>query len=105
MVSGILEKEPMLQVVAEAEDGLYALQAVEEHNPDVVLMDVCMPVLNGIEATWIIKSQFPNVRVIVLTMHEMDSSSAAAFKAGAFWCLYKECTPDEMIRAIKTAGI
>jgi len=105
MVSGILEKEPMLQVVAEAEDGLYALQAVERLKPDVVLLDVGMPVINGIDATWVIKSKFPSVRVIVLTMHEVDSTSEAAFKAGAFWCLDKECTPDEMIRAVKTAGI
>jgi DNA-binding NarL/FixJ family response regulator len=105
MVSGILEKEPMLQVVAETEDGLYALQAVERLKPDVVLLDVGMPVINGIDATWVIKSKFPSVRVIVLTMHEVDSTSEAAFKAGAFWCLDKECTPDEMIRAVKTAGI
>jgi len=105
MVCNMLEKEPKLQVVAEAEDGLYAVQAVEKLKPDVVLMDVGMPVINGIDATWIIKSKFPNVRVIVLTMHEVDSTSEAAFKAGAFWCLDKECTPDEMIRAIRTAGI
>jgi DNA-binding NarL/FixJ family response regulator len=101
----MLEKEPRLQVVAEAEDGLYALQAVERLKPDVVLMDVGMPVLNGIDATWIIKSKSPNVRVIVLTMHEVESTSEAAFKAGAFWCLDKECSPNEIIRAIRTAGI
>jgi len=105
MVCNMLEKEPRLQVVAEAEDGLYAVQAVEKLKPDVVLLDVGMPVINGIDATWIIKSKFPNVRVIVLTMHEVGSTSEAAFKAGAFWCLDKECTPEEMIRAIKTAEI
>jgi DNA-binding NarL/FixJ family response regulator len=104
MVCSMLEKEPKLQVVAEAEDGLYAVQAVEKLKPDVVLMDVGMPVINGIDATWIIKSKFPNVRVVVLTMHDVDSTSEAAFKAGAFWCLDKECTPNEMIRAIRTAG-
>ena len=100
----MLKKEPRLQVVAEAEDGLYAVQAVERLKPDVVLMDVGVPVIKGIDATWIIKSKFPNVRVIVLTMHEVDSTSEAAFKAGAFWCLDKECTPEEMLRAIETAG-
>jgi DNA-binding NarL/FixJ family response regulator len=104
MVCNMLEKEPKLQVVAEAEDGLYAVQAVEKLKPDVVLMDVGMPVINGIDATWIIKSKFPNVRVVVLTMHEVDSTSEAAFKAGAFWCLDKECSPNEMIRAIRAAG-
>jgi two-component system, NarL family, nitrate/nitrite response regulator NarL len=104
-LSGILHSKPNLQVVAEAADGLYAVQAVEKHKPDVVLMGVSMPVLNGIDATWIIKSKFPNVRVIILTMHEVESTSEAAFKAGAFWCLNKGCSPNEIIKAIRTAGI
>ena len=104
-LSSILHSKPNLQVVAEAEDGLYAVQAVEKHKPDVVLMGVCMPVLNGIDATWIIKSKFPNVRVIVLTLHEVESASEAAFKAGAFWCLNKECSPNEIIKAIRAAEI
>ena len=104
VICNLLEKQPNMKVVAEAEDGLYAIQAVERHKPDVVLMDVSMPVLNGIDATWIIKSKFPDVRVIVLTMHEVDSTSEAAFKAGAFWCLDKECSPNELIRTIRTAG-
>jgi two-component system, NarL family, nitrate/nitrite response regulator NarL len=105
VICNLLEKQPNMQVVAEAEDGLYAVQAVEKHRPDVVLMDVSMPVLNGIDATWIIKSKFPDVRVIVLTMHEVATTSEAAFKAGAFWCLDKECSPNEIIRAVRTAGI
>ena len=105
VICNLLEKQPNMKVVAEAEDGLYALQAVERHKPDVVLMDVSMPVLNGIDATWIIKSKFPDVRVIVLTMHEVDSISEAAFKAGAFWCLDKDCSPNEIIRAIRAASI
>ena len=104
-LAGIIQTKPNLQVVAGAEDGLAAVQAVEKHKPDVVLMAVSMPVLNGIDATWIIKSKFPDVRVIVLTMHEVETISEAAFKAGAFWCLDKECSPNEIIRAIRTAGI
>jgi two-component system nitrate/nitrite response regulator NarL len=104
-ICNMLKKDPDLQVVAEAEDGLSAVQAVEKHKPDVVLMDISMPVLNGIDATWIIKSKFPNVRVIVLTMHEVESISEAACKAGACWCLNKECSPKEIIQAAKTAGI
>lgn len=104
-LSDILHSRPDIQVVAEAEDGLAAIHAVERHKPDVVLMDISMPVINGIDATWVIKSKFPNVRVIVLTMHEVGSTSEAAFKAGAFWCLDKECSPNELIRAIRTAGV
>ena len=101
----MLEKQPNLQVVAEAGDGLYAIQAVEKHRPDVVLMDVTMPVLDGIDATRIIKSKFPNVRVIVLSMHDVESISEAACKAGACWCLNKGCSSKEIIQAIMTAGI
>lgn len=104
-ICSMLAKEPNLQVIAEAEDGLFAVQAVEKHKPDVVLMDVSMPVLNGIDATWIIKSKFPDVRVIVLSMHDLESISEAACKAGACWCLSKGCSSNEIIQAITTAGI
>ena len=59
-----------------------------------------MPVLNGIDATWVIKSKFPYVRVIVLSMQDVDSISEAACKAGACWCLNKDCSPNELIKAI-----
>jgi DNA-binding NarL/FixJ family response regulator len=104
VVCNMLEKQPNLQVVAEAEDGLEAIQAVEKHRPDVVLMDVSMPVLNGIDATFIIKKKFPDVRVVVLSMHDAESISAAAHGAGACRCLRKECSPKEIIEAIMTAG-
>ena len=103
-ICNLLGKEPNLQVVAEAEDGHAAIQAVVKHRPDVVLMDVTMPVLNGIDATSIIKSKFPDVRVIVLSMHDVESISEAAYKAGACWCLGKGCSPKEIIQAIMTAG-
>jgi DNA-binding NarL/FixJ family response regulator len=102
-VCNILDKQPNMQVVAEAEDGLTAVQAVERHKPDAVLMDVSMPVLNGIDATFIIKHKFPNVRVIVLSMHDVDSISEAVCKAGACWCLKKDCSPNELIKAIMAA--
>jgi DNA-binding NarL/FixJ family response regulator len=104
-VCNILEKQPNLQVVAEAGDGVYAIQAVKTHRPDIVLMDITMPVLDGIEATRKIKSELPNVRVIVLSMHDAESISEAAYGAGACWCLTKGCSPKEIIQAIMTTGI
>ena len=104
-VCNMLEKHPNLQVVAEAEDGHAAVQAVENLKPDVVLMDVSMPILNGIDATRIIKSKYPNVRVVILSMHDAESIAEAACKAGACWCLNKECSPNEIIQAIMAAGI
>jgi DNA-binding NarL/FixJ family response regulator len=82
-ICNILRKDPNYQVVAEAEDGHAAIQAVEKHRPDIVLMDVTMPFLNGFDATWIIKSKFPAVRVIILSMHDAESVSETACKAGA----------------------
>ena len=99
-VCNLLEKQSNMQVVAEAEDGLSAVQAIEKHKPDAVLMDVSMPVLNGIDATFIIKKKFPDVRVVVLSMHDADSIFEAACRAGACRCLNKDCSPDELIKAI-----
>ena len=77
-ISSYLQKKNNFQVVAEAGDGLAAIQAVEKHRPDVVLMDVSMPVMDGIDATSVIKSKFPEVRVIILTMHDVDCIAEAA---------------------------
>ena len=101
----ILQKKSNLQIVAEAENGLAAIQAVETHRPGVVLMDINMPVLNGIKATRIIKSKLPNVRVIILSMHDVESISGAAYGAGACGCLSKGCSAKEIIQTIMTAGI
>lgn len=70
-----------------------------------VLMYISMPVLNGFDATWIIKSKFPDVRVIVLTMHDVVSISEAACIAGACCCFNVGCSPKEIIQAFKNAGI
>ena len=79
------------------------IQAVKTHRPDVVIMDVTLPILNGIEATRKIKSELPKVRVIVLSIHDAESISAAAHGAGACWCLNKDCSPNELIKAIMAA--
>jgi two-component system nitrate/nitrite response regulator NarL len=100
----ILENEPNLQVVAEAGDGVYGIQAVKTHRPDVVLMDITLPVLDGIEATRKIKSEFPKVKVIVLSMHDVESIAGAAYGAGACSCLTKGCSSKEIFQAIMTAG-
>jgi two-component system, NarL family, nitrate/nitrite response regulator NarL len=104
-ICNMLEKQPNMQVVAEAENGHAAIQAVDKHRPNVVLMDVSMPVLDGFDATCMIKSMFPDVRVIILSMHDAESISEAACKAGACWCLGKGCSAKEIIQAIMTTGI
>lgn len=87
------------------EDGLYAIQAVEKHKPDVVVLDIGLPVIGGLDATWVMNSKFPNIRVIVLSLHDLESISISACKTGACWCLSNEYTPNEIIQVIITAGI
>jgi DNA-binding NarL/FixJ family response regulator len=100
-ICNILQKRANLQVVAEAENGLAAIQAVEKHKPDAVLMDISMPVLDGFKATSIIKSKFPEVRVIVLSMYAQEAISKKASQAGASRCLSKGCSSNEIIQAIR----
>jgi two-component system nitrate/nitrite response regulator NarL len=100
-LSSFLNKEANLQVVAEAGDGLAAIQAVQKHNPDVVLLSISMEVMNGLDAVWVIKARFPDVRVILLSMMEVELSSETSRQAGAFCCLDKECNPNELIQAIR----
>ncbi|MGE5257298.1 MAG: response regulator transcription factor [Hyphomicrobiales bacterium] len=104
-ICNLLQQKVNLQVVAEAEDGLAAVRAVEKYRPDVVLMDISMPGVDGIDATSIIRSKFPQVRVIILSMHDGNSFAKAAYQAGAFWYLSKGCSPKEIIQALMTAGI
>ena len=103
-ISRILQSNPNFILVAEAGDGQAAVQAVEEHQPDVVLMDISMPILNGLDATWKINSKFPVVNVIVLTMHDVEAVSELAYRAGAYGCLNKESSIDEIFQAIMDAG-
>ena len=67
--------QPGIKVVGEAEDGSSAIAMVEKHRPEIVLMDISMPVLDGIEATRIIRSKFPGTKVLVLTMHTVEMFS------------------------------
>ena len=75
---------------------------VEEYHPDVVLMDINMPTLNGIDATRIITSRFPDTKVVVLTMHTDESFSVSAYQAGACSFVAKGCGKDEILDAIMT---
>lgn len=100
----ILENAPGLEVVAECEDGDQALQAVREHRPDVVLMDVNMPRLSGLEATRRITARFPDTRVIILTIHAQNPFPAQLLEAGASGYLTKGCDSSELLTAIRTVA-
>lgn len=91
---------PGLEVVGSAGDGEEAVRLVGEHHPDVVLMDLRMPRVDGVEATRRIKADFPSVQIVVLTTYSDDESVFAALQAGARGYLTKDAGADEIARAI-----
>ncbi len=96
----LLEKEPDMEVVAEAEEGRTAVRLVRELLPDVVVMDVSMPDLNGMEATHQIVAEHPNVKVIALSIHSDNLFVSEMLKSGASGYLLKDCAFEELARAI-----
>ncbi|HEY4022090.1 MAG TPA: response regulator transcription factor [Pseudonocardiaceae bacterium] len=93
-----------IDVVADAGDGVAALQLVAEHRPDVVLMDLRMPVLDGVEATRRITADHPGVAVLVLTTYADDESIATALHAGALGYLTKDASRVEIASALRSAA-
>jgi DNA-binding NarL/FixJ family response regulator len=100
----LLEKEPDIEVVGEAEDGREALELARELLPDVVVMDITMPNLNGVDATRQIMHEFPKVKVIALSMHSDRTFVVSMLKAGASGYVLKECLSDELVEAIRTVA-
>ena len=96
-------EEHGFDVVGEARDGEEAVTLAGELLPDVVLMDVTMPVLGGIDATRRLRERNPDVRVVILTMHSDQSVVTQAIRAGASGYLVKDCSTDEMVGALRLA--
>jgi DNA-binding NarL/FixJ family response regulator len=97
----ILESQPDLEVVGEAADGQDALAAAQRLRPDVVLMDVRMPRMDGVEATRRIVEKQTGSRIVMLTTFDMDEYVYAALRAGACGFLLKDVTPDRLIAAVR----
>lgn len=93
-----------VQVVAEAADGAQAVQAVADSAPDLVLMDLSMPMLDGIAATRAIRTAHPGVRVVVLSSFDDQGRVRQALAAGATGYVLKDCTPEELLTAIRSAA-
>ncbi len=96
--------ETDIEVVAQAGDGHAVINIVREEMPDVVIMDIGMPELNGIEATRRISRDFPTVKVIGLSMHSSDKYVREMFRAGASGYLLKNCPFDELSEAVRTVA-
>ncbi|MCZ7626006.1 MAG: response regulator transcription factor [Candidatus Methylomirabilis sp.] len=99
----LLHDYPDIEVIGEAIDGVMALNMARQLKPDVVLMDVTMPRMNGIDATRLIVSELPNVRVIGLSMHGNEQMAASMRRAGAVAYLHKGGSPDALVAAIHDA--
>ncbi|BDG32625.1 response regulator transcription factor [Parageobacillus thermoglucosidasius] len=96
----MIEQDPQLKVVAEAENGLEALHEMEQHIIDLVIMDIRMPVMNGLEATRKIKERWPDVKILILTTFNDDEYAVQALKDGANGFLLKTAEQQKLIQAI-----
>ena len=100
----ILAKERDIEVVGEAADGEQALQLVERVRPDVVIMDISMPGMGGIEATQKVRERYPKVSVLVLTMHEDESYVFQLLRAGASGYVLKRAAAQDLVHAVRAAA-
>jgi DNA-binding NarL/FixJ family response regulator len=100
----LLEKMPGIEVAGEADDGYAALRLAESNQPDVVLMDIMMPGLNGLEATVRLSKDFPPIRVLVLSMNANEEYVLQALRAGAAGYLLKNVSPTELELAIRAVA-
>lgn len=100
-IRNLLDEEPDMEVVGEAEDGREAVQLAQQLKPDVVIMDIAMPLLNGVEATRQIKRDHPQCQVLVLTMHDDEEYIRQVLEAGALGYVLKYAAAGELFGAIR----
>ncbi|MEI5099405.1 response regulator transcription factor [Streptomyces sp. PmtG] len=98
----ILTPAPAIDVVAEADDGQRAVELAHQHRPDVVVMDIRMPVLDGVQSTEQLARELPACRVLALSTFDMDEYVVAALRAGAYGFLPKDVSPEELVAAVRT---
>lgn len=100
-VANIIDQEPDLHVVAEAGNGVEAIEAYERHHPDVTLLDLRMPVMEGVEAVRQIRARDPHALVVVLTTYDTDDEIARALRAGAKAYVLKDISADDLVGCIR----
>lgn len=103
-IRSLLNDVPEFSVVGEAENGAEALETISRLKPEVIIMDITMPGLNGIEATKRITEESPDSRVIILSMHKDVFHAIDAFRAGALAYVLKDSDPGELLEAVKRVG-
>ncbi len=100
-IAQVLEAQPDMRVVAEAGTGTETVALAHKHQPDIILMDINMPELDGVEATRKISRELPETRIIILTMYKLDNFVFQAIKAGASGYLLKEVELEELLAAVR----
>lgn len=103
-IRSLLERMPMVEVVAEASNGREAVELIAQTQPDLVLMDVAMPLLNGLDAVALVTKNFPAVHVIVLSMHSSEEFVVDALRCGASGYLLKDSASEELQLAVRTVA-
>jgi DNA-binding NarL/FixJ family response regulator len=100
-IAAVLESQPDIELVGEATSGTEAVESFREHRPDVTLMDLQMPEMNGIDAIEVIRGEFPNARIVVLTTYKGDAQALAALRAGASGYLLKNMLRKDLLETIR----
>ena len=103
-IRALIDDQEDMQVVGEAEDGLETVKKVAKLQPDVVVMDIAMPLLNGLEATRQIRRDFPQVKVLILTMHDNEEYIRQVLAAGALGYVLKDAAARDLLGAIRTVN-
>ena len=103
-VCALLETEPDFCILAEARDGLETVSMVERFHPDILLLDLIMPEMNGFEVTRVVRKRFPKTNVVILTMHANEAYVLEALQAGAQGYVIKDSSSKELVRAIREAA-
>ena len=100
----LLSESEEIEIVAQAQNGKNAVTMAGKFNPDIVLMDIGMPVMNGVEATRLLQKNFPSIKVIALSMHTEKHFVKEILEAGAYGYLFKDCNYQQLIEAITTVN-
>ncbi|GAB4471775.1 MAG: response regulator transcription factor [Anaerolineales bacterium] len=103
-IRSLIEDEPDMEVVGEAEDGITVIKLAETLQPDVILMDIAMPLLNGLEATRQIRKNNPRAKILILTMHENEEYIRQVLAAGAMGYILKDAAARELLGAIRAVN-
>lgn len=103
-LSMLLETQPDIKIVGQAEDGRQAVTLARELRPDVAVLDISMPHIDGLQATQLIRAESPQTQVLILTMHDSDAYFFRALEAGAAGYVFKKAASEELLQAIRSVA-